>query len=216
MNRTTWLQDRRMQKFRDVLSRWESGALSMMEAGELLGMSERQFRRYRDRYEEAGLDGLRDRRLGKPSARRVPAGELQRMLELDPVELGVAPAADQRREVGRLRQHAQRRRGARLAWRAVAHGAAAGEVPGSRHDAALVERARRMAEKRIGPHGRVLSESQEPCRDPPVAGARRGGRARAVTSANSGASTCLGTRQFHRRYEGPIVPASIHCASSCR
>ena len=24
MNRTTWLQDRRMQKFRDVLSRWES------------------------------------------------------------------------------------------------------------------------------------------------------------------------------------------------
>ena len=49
MNRTAWLQDRRMQKFRDVLSRWERGALSMMEAGELLGMSERQFRRYRDR-----------------------------------------------------------------------------------------------------------------------------------------------------------------------
>ena len=37
MNRTAWLQDRRMQKFRDVMSRWESGALSMMEAGELLG-----------------------------------------------------------------------------------------------------------------------------------------------------------------------------------
>ena len=43
MNRTAWLQDRRMEKFRDVLSRWERGALSMMEAGELLGMSERQF-----------------------------------------------------------------------------------------------------------------------------------------------------------------------------
>jgi len=82
MNRTTWLQDRRMQKFRDVLSRWESGGLSMMEAGELLGMSERQFRRYRERYKEAGLEGLRDRRLGKPSRRRVPVGELQRMLEL--------------------------------------------------------------------------------------------------------------------------------------
>jgi hypothetical protein len=49
MNRTTWLQDRRMQKFWSVLSRWERGELSMMEAGELLGMSERQFRRYRDR-----------------------------------------------------------------------------------------------------------------------------------------------------------------------
>ncbi|WP_352900990.1 helix-turn-helix domain-containing protein, partial [Mesorhizobium sp. M0833] len=43
-----------MQKFRDVLRRWNGGDLSMMEAGELLGMSERQFRRYRDRYEEAG------------------------------------------------------------------------------------------------------------------------------------------------------------------
>jgi AraC-like DNA-binding protein len=52
MNRTTWLQDRRMQKFRDVLSRWERRELSMMEASELLGMSERQFRRYRERFEE--------------------------------------------------------------------------------------------------------------------------------------------------------------------
>jgi hypothetical protein len=37
MNRTTWLQDRRMQKFRDVLSRWERKELSAMEAGELWG-----------------------------------------------------------------------------------------------------------------------------------------------------------------------------------
>lgn len=71
-----------MQKFRDVLSRWESGQLSMMEAGELLGMSERQFRRYRDRYEEEGLEGLRDRRLGKPSLKRVPSADAQLMLEL--------------------------------------------------------------------------------------------------------------------------------------
>ena len=82
MNRTTWLQDRRMQKFRDVLSRWERGSLSMMEAGELLGMSERQFRRYRDRFEEDGDAGLLDRRLGKPSAKQVPARELRLVLEL--------------------------------------------------------------------------------------------------------------------------------------
>jgi transposase len=82
MNRTTWLQDRRMQKFRDVLSRWERSELSMMEAGELLGMSERQFRRYRDRYEEDGLEGLLDGRLGKPSPKRVPARDLRLMLEL--------------------------------------------------------------------------------------------------------------------------------------
>ena len=71
MNRAGWLQDRRMKKFRDVLSRWERKELSGLEAGELLGVSERQFRRYRDRYEEDGLAGLADKRLGKASLRRV-------------------------------------------------------------------------------------------------------------------------------------------------
>lgn len=71
-----------MQKFGDVLRRWEGGDLSMLEAGELLGMSERQFRRYRDRYEEAGEAGLVDRRLGKISTRRVPAEAIEEMLEL--------------------------------------------------------------------------------------------------------------------------------------
>jgi transposase len=82
MNRTAWLQDRRMQKFRDVLSRWERRELSMLEAGELLGVSERQFRRYRDRYEADGLDGLVDGRLGKASPKQVPAWETRRMLDL--------------------------------------------------------------------------------------------------------------------------------------
>lgn len=82
MNRATWLQDRRMQKFRDVLSRWERRELSMMEAAELLGMSERQFRRYRGRFEEEGEAGLIDRRLGKVSPKRIGAAELERMLHL--------------------------------------------------------------------------------------------------------------------------------------
>src|SRR3990170_482117 len=81
MNRTTWLQDRRMQKFRDVLSRWEGKELSALEAGELLGCSERQFRRYRARYEEDGLAGLFDRRLGRASERRVPVDRIAWMLE---------------------------------------------------------------------------------------------------------------------------------------
>jgi transposase len=71
-----------MLKFRDVLNRWERRELSMMEAGELLGMSERQFRRYRERFEEEGEAGLTDRRLGKPSPKRIAAGEIDRMLEL--------------------------------------------------------------------------------------------------------------------------------------
>jgi len=80
MNRTTWLQDRRMAKFCDVLGRWTRRELSALEASEILGCSERQFRRYRRRYEEEGLAGLFDRRLGKASARRVPIDKLTWML----------------------------------------------------------------------------------------------------------------------------------------
>ena len=80
MNQATWLQDRRMQKFRDVLSRWERRELSALEAGELLGCSERQFRRYRHRYEDEGLAGLADKRLGKASAKRVPVDRIEWML----------------------------------------------------------------------------------------------------------------------------------------
>ena len=80
MNRTAWLQDRRMEKFRDVLSRWERKELSAQEAGEILGCSERQFRRYRQRYEEDGLAGLVDRRLGKASVKRVPVDKITWML----------------------------------------------------------------------------------------------------------------------------------------
>ncbi len=82
MNRLKWLQDRRMQKFKDVLGRWELKKLSGLEAGELLGMSERTFRRYRQRYEEDGLSGLADRRVGTASARRVPADRVEWLLEL--------------------------------------------------------------------------------------------------------------------------------------
>ena len=81
MNQATWLQDRRMQKFRDVLSRWERRELSALEAGELLGCSERQFRRYRQRYEDEGLAGLVDKRLGKASAKRVPVDQIAWLLE---------------------------------------------------------------------------------------------------------------------------------------
>jgi transposase len=80
MNRTTWLQDRRMEKFCDVLSRWTRRELSALDASQILGCSERQFRRYRRRYEEEGLTGLFDKRLGKASARRVPIDKLMWML----------------------------------------------------------------------------------------------------------------------------------------
>ena len=81
MSRTTLLQERRMQTFQNVLGHWQARRLSALEAAEMLGMSERSFRRYRRRYEDDGLDGLFDRRLDKASARRVPADRIEWVLE---------------------------------------------------------------------------------------------------------------------------------------
>jgi transposase-like protein len=49
--------------------------LSKLEAAELLGVNERTLRRWCRRYEDEGEAGLADRRLGKPSLKRVPAAE---------------------------------------------------------------------------------------------------------------------------------------------
>ena len=81
MSRTTLLQERRMQTFQNVLGHWQARRLSALEAAEMLGMSERSFRRYRRRYEDDGLDGLFDRRLDKASARRVPCDQVAWVLE---------------------------------------------------------------------------------------------------------------------------------------
>ena len=72
MRRTEAVQGVRMAVFLNLLHRWESAELNQAEAAELLGVSERTFRRWRDRYDEEGEAGLIDRRLGKASGRRVP------------------------------------------------------------------------------------------------------------------------------------------------
>ena len=71
----------RRMRFTDVLGRTERSELSQMEASELLGVSERTFRRWRDRYREEGSAGLADRRL-RPSLRQAPKAEIERMLGL--------------------------------------------------------------------------------------------------------------------------------------
>jgi transposase len=63
----------RMIKFRSVLDRYEASEFNQIEAAELLGVTERTFRRWCHRYEEEGDGGLLDRRLGGVSAKRVPA-----------------------------------------------------------------------------------------------------------------------------------------------
>jgi transposase len=69
-------------RFEALLDRHERGGLSQGEAAEMLGVSERTFRRWRDRLRDEGLEGLADRRIGKPSSRRAAEDEILRMLGL--------------------------------------------------------------------------------------------------------------------------------------
>ena len=82
MRRTERLQGLRLMKFEDVYGRSYRGELSQQEASEVLGVSERTFRRWRDRYEAEGAEGLYDRRLGRSSARRAGVDEVMAVLAL--------------------------------------------------------------------------------------------------------------------------------------
>ncbi|MDB5406887.1 MAG: putative transposase [Rhodospirillales bacterium] len=72
----------RQMRFEALLDRQERGELSQAEAADLLGISERSFRRWRDRLRDEGPAGLADRRVGKPSSRRAAVAEILRMLGL--------------------------------------------------------------------------------------------------------------------------------------
>ena len=73
MRRTEADQGVRMIKFSSILSCYEAAEFSQAEAAELLGIGERTFRRWRQRFEDEGEAGLLDRRLGKASGKRVPS-----------------------------------------------------------------------------------------------------------------------------------------------
>ncbi|MCZ6642648.1 MAG: helix-turn-helix domain-containing protein [Gammaproteobacteria bacterium] len=58
-------------RFEEAYTGWQERRLTREDAAELLGMCERSFRRYIDRYEEAGMEGLIDKRIGEVSHRVV-------------------------------------------------------------------------------------------------------------------------------------------------
>ncbi len=82
MRRTEQVQGLRLMKFEEIYGRTSRRELSQLEAASILGVSERTFRRWRDRFEADGAEGLYDRRLGKLSGRRVPVDTVMRVLEL--------------------------------------------------------------------------------------------------------------------------------------
>jgi transposase len=69
-------------KFEEIYGRTSRRELSQYKAASILGVSERTFRRWRDRYEAEGAAGLYDRRLGEVSGRRAPVDTVMRALEL--------------------------------------------------------------------------------------------------------------------------------------
>lgn len=69
-------------RFEEAHGDWVAGRLRQEEAARLLGVSERTFRRYIDRYHEAGLEGLIDKRLSQVSSRRAPVDEVAGLVDL--------------------------------------------------------------------------------------------------------------------------------------
>jgi transposase len=75
------LTEVRVARIVEAVGRYRGGRLSCIEAAEVLGISERHFRRLRDRYEADGAEGLIDRRRGRVSGRRVPVDRIEWVLE---------------------------------------------------------------------------------------------------------------------------------------
>jgi transposase len=69
-------------RFLEVYGGWYSNRLTQEDAAMILGVSDRTFRRYVDRYEERGLEGLADKRLTQVSHRRAPVDEVIALVDL--------------------------------------------------------------------------------------------------------------------------------------
>src|SRR6266404_2875820 len=72
----------RMMKVREVILRALAKRITWWQAAEILGISDRSMRRWRERYQKHGYDGLLDRRRGKPSPKRVPVETVEKVLGL--------------------------------------------------------------------------------------------------------------------------------------
>ncbi|MCP5245188.1 MAG: ISNCY family transposase [Burkholderiales bacterium] len=81
MKRTEWLQETRKMRFEEAYGNYKSGSITQDEAAKLLGVCDRTFRRYMNKYDEGGLDALLDKRLTQASHRCAPVDEVMRLTE---------------------------------------------------------------------------------------------------------------------------------------
>jgi transposase len=71
-----------MMKLQDVLLKAMAKKLTWWEAAEIIGVTDRTMRRWRERLQEGGYSGLADRRKGKPSDKRIPLATAEEVLRL--------------------------------------------------------------------------------------------------------------------------------------
>lgn len=69
-------------KAQEVILKAMAGKLKWWEAAEIIGVTGRTMRRWRERYEKSGYDGLYDYRKRQPSPKRIPLKTLEKVLQL--------------------------------------------------------------------------------------------------------------------------------------
>jgi transposase len=72
----------RMMKLQDVLLKAMAKKITWWEAAEIIGVTDRTMRRWREKLEEQGYSGLADGRKGKASLKRVPVAVAEEVLRL--------------------------------------------------------------------------------------------------------------------------------------
>jgi transposase len=71
----------RMARIVEAVGLYKTGKVTCEQAAEWLGVSERHFRRLRDRYEAEGAEGIIDRRRGRASGRRAPVDQVEWVID---------------------------------------------------------------------------------------------------------------------------------------
>src|SRR5437762_14243932 len=97
----------RAMQIKDVLLRAMNRDFSWLQAAEILGITPRGLRRLRQRMELFGYQGLVDMRRGRPSPRRTPVAEIERIL-------GLYRERDAGFNVGHCLQTGRRERGGKV------------------------------------------------------------------------------------------------------
>ena len=77
--RSAW---ERAMKVEEVILRAMSGEINWIQAARILGMTDRNMRRLRWKFEKHGYEGLVDRRTGRPSPKRAPLKDVEKILRL--------------------------------------------------------------------------------------------------------------------------------------